>query len=160
MTQANTVHEWLAYIALLVFLGHLFRSDDPSGHPGVLLGNDLRKLPRLNGPWEHHPRLEAPTAAGRETSLRLDPQAVLGLESAALLSRVGFVLLGANVTDPVTKLLYGVTALPGTLQHLATAQSRFDLGALIWLGVVVALWYGTMRNYSLLPRVFPAPAKG
>lgn len=85
---------------------------------------------------------------------------LIGLETACLASRFGLELLGANVTDPVVKLIYGLSSLPGTLSDQTTAASQFDLAALIWMGLGVALWYGAMRRFPLLPRIFPAPAKG
>ena len=162
VSQANTLHQWLTYLALIVFLGHLYLSVVHPATRAALSGIITGTVPAA---WaaRHHP-LWRPQAA--ESGLRWPELArslvllTLGLEATALAVRAGFEGLGANVTDPVVKLIYRVTGFPGTLQHPASGVGAFDLGAVIWLGVIVALWYGAMRRYTLLPRIFPAPVKG
>jgi formate dehydrogenase subunit gamma len=163
VSQANTVHTWLAYIALAVFLGHLYLS---IVHPatraalgGIIFGTVDRAWAQ-----HHHPAWQVPATG--ESPLTLSNAVkglgllVVGLEAALLATRFGFELLGANVTDPVTKMIYRFSGLPGTLQNPATGVHSFDLGALFWLGLAIALWYGVLRNRALLPRTLPAPARG
>ena len=163
VSQANTIHQWLAYFALVVFLGHLYLSvvhpATRAAFSGIILGT-------VGADWakHHHPKWVAPPAP--ETRLRGNEVVRslvllgLGLECMAIVSRFGLELLGAVNTDPVIKLIYRVTGFPGTVQHAASTVHTWDLGALLWLGLGMALWYGAMRRHSLLPRIFPAPAKG
>jgi formate dehydrogenase subunit gamma len=162
VSEANTVHQWLAYIALFVFLGHLYLSVVHPATRASLRGIIQGTVPAA---WarEHHPRWQAPASPERPPVLgeiaRATTSLVLGLYAAALFTRWGLEWLGANATDAVVKLIYQVTALPGTAGN-STAAHVFDLGAVVWCGLVVALLYGTMRRYALLPRVLPSPSKG
>ena len=163
VSQANTIHTWLAYIALFIFLGHLYLSvihpATRAAFSGIIFGT-------VDSTWakSHHPAWSDPPASEPAltlaNSLRALSLLAIGLMAALLVTRFGLEWLGANVTDQVTKLIYKFSGFPGTLQNPATGVHSFDLGALIWLGLVVAIWYGAMRNRSLLPRVFAAPAKG
>lgn len=164
VSQANTVHTWLAYLALAVFLGHLYLS---VVHPatraslnGIILGTVGRAWAK-----HHHPAWDAPSPAqeaplGAKSVGKAIALLVVGLEAATLLSRFGFELLGANVTDPVIHAIYRFSSLPGTATNGATGVNVFDLGALIWLGVAVSIWYGILRNSSLLPDSVPVSARG
>jgi formate dehydrogenase subunit gamma len=141
VSQANTVHTYLAYLALAVFLGHLYLS---VLHPatrqafhGIIFGTVRRTWAE-----RHHPKWDYP--AGAEAPLRSSSVVrsamvlVLGLEGTLLLTRFALQWLGANVTDPVTKLIYQYSGVPGTLQHTSTGVRAFDLAALVWGGFAFA----------------------
>ncbi len=163
VSQANTIHTYLAYIALAIFLGHLYLS---VVHPvtraslrGIIFGNVDAGWARHHHPhWQPLTDHEPPINVGALTQSVV--LLVILLEAALLLTRFGFEWLGANVTDPVTEALYRFSAVPGTLAHPATAVHSFDLGALIWFGLAVSVAFGLARREQLLPRMLPAPAKG
>lgn len=163
VSQANAIHQALTYLAILVFMGHIFLSVIlPATRPslsGIITGTIRADWARLHHPnWNPARASElppAPSAIARSLALL-----VIGLEAALLVTRFGFEWLGANGTDAVVKLIYRFSGLPGTLPRAATGVHTFDLAALIWLGLAVALWYGAMRKHSLLPRIFSSPAKG
>ncbi|HZT96359.1 MAG TPA: cytochrome b/b6 domain-containing protein, partial [Chloroflexota bacterium] len=123
VSQANLIHQYLTYIALAVFLGHLYLSViHPSTRrslSGILSGGvDARWAAQHHPLWRPMPAVESRLQL--QTALRSCVLLLLGLESALLLVRVGFEWLGANVTDPATKMIYRFSGLPGTLQHAAT----------------------------------------
>ena len=159
VSQANIIHTYLAYLALIVFLGHLYLSVvHPATRPalaGIFTGT-------VKATWarEHHPGWKLPSSPEAPLSFATAARAftllILGLEACLLLTRFAFEWLGANVTDPVTKLIYRFSGLPGTLPHPATGVRSFDLGALVWLGVALAIWYGVRRRRALLPHISPA----
>lgn len=137
--QANTIHTALAYIALAVFLGHLYLAviHPTTRHAlrGMLWG-------RVRADWaRHHHR--AWSASTDEAPLSLQGVArtaillVLGLEIAALFTRVAFIYLGANATDAVTGAIYHWSALPGTLTSTPTGVHLLDLSAALWAGFLI-----------------------
>jgi formate dehydrogenase subunit gamma len=154
VSEANTVHQWLAYLALLVFLGHLFLATLYPPTRRAFLGIITGTVDRS---WatRHHPAW-APSVSEPPLLLSVLIRALttvaLGLVSAALLARIGFEALGANVTDPVIKGIYRFSGWPGTFQHAATGSQAFDLGAAIWLGLFAAALIATRHGESLLPR--------
>lgn len=163
VSQANTVHTWLAYLALAVFLGHLYLS---VVHPatraslrGIVFGTVGKSWAR-----RHHPAWNGPDAPESSLTARSAGKALgllaTALAGAGLISRIGFELLGANVTDPVIHAIYRFTGLPGTSTAAATAVSVFDFGAVIWLGLAISLWYGIARNFAMLPNSLPVSARG
>lgn len=139
VTQANTIHTALAYIALAIFLGHLYLAVI---HPATR--HALRGMlgGRVRADWaQHHHR--AWTAGDDEAPLSLLGVArtavllALGLEIAALFTRFAFIFLGANATDAVTGAIYHWSALPGTLSSTPTGVHLLDLGAALWAGFLV-----------------------
>lgn len=162
VSQANTIHNYLAYIALAVFLGHLYLA---VGHPAtrhalhaIVLGTVREDWARHHhGSWLVGTNAEAPLR-GRSVVRSLVLLA-LGFEGALLLVRFGFEWLGANTTDQITKQFYRFSGLPGTSTHAATAVHVFDLGALVWFGLIVAVWLGVARGLDILPRTISLPSK-
>jgi formate dehydrogenase subunit gamma len=163
VSTANDLHEILAYVAAVVFAGHLALAVAiPSTRKalrGVIDGT-------VGAEWarEHYPKWlpqQGPEPALRIGEvLRSAVLLLLGLEAAGLLVRFGFEWLGAVVTDPTTKFIYRFTNVPGTIQHQISNTHQLDYGAIFWFGLVVALWYGVMRRYRLLPHTLPTPASG
>ncbi|GEM_PF-157439 len=158
VSQANVIHTDLAYIALAVFLGHLYLS---AIHPttreslnGMIRGTVDRAWARTHHPGWAPALQEAPLRF--ESVLRSLAMLALGLEASLLAVRLGFEWLGANATDPVTKLIYRFSGLPGTLHHQAAGLHQFDLAALIWLGLLAVALVAMTRAEDLLPRLMPA----
>jgi hypothetical protein len=154
VTQANTIHTALAYIALAVFLGHLYLAVI---HPATRHALRGMVWGRVSADWaQHHHR--AWSAGGDEAPLSLGSIAVsmlllaLGLEIAALFTRVAFVFLGANATDAVTGAIYHWSALPGTLTSTPTGVHLLDLAALLWAGflILVRNWISARRPHRSL----------
>lgn len=162
VSQANTIHTDLAYLALIVFLGHLYLS---VVHPatrrafhGIVFGTVNRAWAERHHPrWEYPAALEAPMKIGRVVRSLI--VLALGLEGALLLTRFGLEWLGANVTDPVTKLIYQFSSLPGTVQQSSTGVRSIDLAALIWAGFVCLAAVAVARSHLLLPQPIRAPTK-
>jgi formate dehydrogenase subunit gamma len=153
VSQANTVHNYLAYLALAVFVGHLYLS---VVHPatrqafhGIIFGTVKRSWAE-----KHHPNWSLPVSGESPVQasnvVRSAFVLVLGLGGALLLSRFGLQWLGANVTDPVTKLIYQFSGLPGTLQNASTGVRAFDLAALIWAGFAFAAAFTVANGSHLL----------
>lgn len=162
VSQANTVHTWLAYLALVVFLGHLYLS---AVHPATRASFHGIVFGTVGKEWaqHHHPAWSPPDGAegpiNRTVLAKALSLLVAGSVAAALLSRAGLELLGANVTDPVIHALYRVTSFPGTSTPV-TASHVFDLAALVWLGLAICACYAIARGDSFLPRVTAVSAKG
>lgn len=142
VTQANTVHTALAYFALAVFFGHLYLA---AIHPATrhalrgMLGGRVRRA------WaaHHHAAWPAEDEEGPLTprgALRTAVLLALGLEVAALLTRAGFIALGANATDAVTGAIYRWSALPGTLVSPGTGIHVLDVAAALWAGFLILAW--------------------
>ncbi len=153
VSQANLIHQYLAYIALLVFMGHFYLS---AVHPatrrslsGILSGGVDRAWASHHHPnWQPNPGRELPFRLAN--AIRSLAILVVALEAALLLARVGFEWLGANGTDPVIRLIYRFSAMPGTEQTSAGVH-RFDIAAVFWFGLVLALVVGMVRGQHLLP---------
>ena len=113
-------------LALAVFLGHLYMAvvDPPPVRPFMdrvrhgqaLMGRATIQI-GLSRTSRSHRYVLGPSCDPARSSL-------LGLEAALLLSRFGLEWLGANVTDPVTKLIYQYSGLPGTLQAPVRVLAR------------------------------------
>lgn len=154
--QANTIHTALAYLALLVFLGHLYLAVI---HPatrqalhGMVFGTVRRSWAR-----SHHPlgSLRPPPAPLSVGALVRSGLITLGtLEAALLLIRTLFEWLGANPTDPVTQLYYAWSAAPGTLRQHHTGHHAFDLAALLWAGLLASALIAFTRGEALLPTLW------
>jgi formate dehydrogenase subunit gamma len=161
VSQANTVHTYLAYLAFAVFLGHLYLA---VVHPatrqafhGIVFGTVKRSWAE-----RHHPQWATPAASESPLKTGIVVRSIIvlliGLEGALLLSRFGLEWLGANVTDPVTKLIYQYSGLPGALQHTSTGVRAFDLAALIWAGFAFAAAFAVAKSSRFVaePRHVPA----
>ncbi|MGH2449042.1 MAG: formate dehydrogenase subunit gamma, partial [Chloroflexota bacterium] len=117
VSQANTIHTYLAYLALVVFLGHFYLA---AIHPATRIALGSMFHGSVPGRWaeHHHPNWRYP--AGRESAFNWRNELyslvllLLGLETALLLVRALFVAIGANVTDQVTSAIYYFGSLPGT----------------------------------------------
>jgi formate dehydrogenase subunit gamma len=139
VTQANTIHTALAYIALAVFLGHLYLAVI---HPATRHALQGMLWGRVRADWaQHHHRAWEATVDEAPLSLRGVARTAivlaLGLEIAALFTRVAFVFLGANATDAVTGAIYRWSALPGTLSSTPTGVHLLDLAAALWAGFLI-----------------------
>jgi hypothetical protein len=134
VSQSNTIHTGLAYVALAAFLGHLYLA---TGHPKTR--HSFRAITqgwvRADWAWEHHPKwvqtLAAAPSAPTYDGLRTALQIILGSAAALFATRVFFVALGANTTDKVTSWLYDATAWPGT----ASTQPQTAVHLLDWPGL-------------------------
>jgi hypothetical protein len=143
VSQANTIHTALAYLALAVFLGHLYLA---ALHPATRHSLHGMVFGTVRRTWaeHHHPLWRY--AEGQEPPLRqvaLGQGLLLltaGSASALFLVRFGLEWLGANTTDAVTAMMYRLSALPGTLAHPATGVHSPDFGALIWAGLLATVW--------------------
>lgn len=154
VSQANAIHAGLAYVALIVFMGHLFLSTVlPSTRQsfwGMVSG-------RVDKSWaaHHHPAWLPPSSGEPDPRppalIRSGILLFLGLEASLLIVRFGFEWLGANVTDPVTKMIYRFSGLPTTLQHPATGSHELDLAAIIWFGLLAAMFLAVKSGDALLP---------
>lgn len=149
VTQANTIHTALAYIALAVFLGHLYLAVI---HPATRHALRGMVWGRVRADWaQHHHRAWSAVADEAPLSLRGVAQTAvllaLGLEIAALVTRVAFVFLGANATDAVTGAIYHWSALPGALSNTPTGVHLLDLAAALWAGclILVRHWIAARR---------------
>lgn len=163
VAQANSVHMYLAYFAMAIFLGHLYLS---AVHPATrkALGGIIFGAVDREWAHDHHPKWRLRSAPESPLTTKNVVRAMLltalGFEGALLATRFGFEWLGANVTDPVTKMIYRFSGLPATVQHSSTGVHSFDLAALVWLGTVVAIGYGIARSRPLLPRTLLQPLEG
>jgi hypothetical protein len=97
---------------------------------------------RVRADWaQHHHRAWEATVDEAPLSLRGVARTAivlaLGLEIAALFTRVAFVFLGANATDAVTGAIYRWSALPGTLSSTPTGVHLLDLTAALWAGFLI-----------------------
>lgn len=162
VAQANLIHTYLAYLALAVFLGHVYLAvvlpaTRPSLH-GIVLGTVERKWAE-----RHHPHWRYDTSREDTASVSAIVRSViillLGSEVVLLLSRAGFEALGANSSDRVIDWLYRLSGLPGTVVHHATGVHSFDIGALVWAGIGVTLWVAVSRGQALLPHTLAVPSR-
>lgn len=142
VTQANTIHTALAYIALAVFAGHLYLAvlHPATRHAvrGMLWGRVRRSwVGHHHAAWSSFAN-EAPLTPA--AAARFAVSLAIGLEIAALITRVGFIALGANSTDAVTGTIYHWSALPGTLSGAGTGVHLLDLAAALWAGLLLLIW--------------------
>jgi formate dehydrogenase subunit gamma len=161
VSQANFIHTYLAYFALAVFLGHLYLA---VAHPatrhalhGIVLGTVRRDWAEQHHPKWRYPRISEPPLH-LSSVLRAVVLLLIGAEGVLLGVRAAFEWLGANPTDPVTRWLYRLSGLPATLTHHAAGFHRFDLAALVWAGLAVAVLLTLVRGQALLPRTLTMSA--
>ncbi len=144
VSRANVIHTDLAYIALLVFLGHLFLATMwPHTRDSfwAMIGGTVRR------DWarSHHPRWHPagainPPPAGREIALSAI-RIALGWFIGLFAARWLFFAIGANTTDAVTRWLYDVTAWPGaTLPTPQTGVHVMDWPGLIYLVLLIIVF--------------------
>jgi formate dehydrogenase subunit gamma len=149
VSQAHTIHTTLTYLALAVFLGHLYLA---ALHPATRQSLHGMVFGTVRRTWadRHHPLWHY--ADGQEATLR---RATLGWSfllltaasaSALFLVRWGLEWLGANTTDEVTVTIYRLSSLPGTLAHPATGAHSFDPGALAWAALFAGIWFALSRR--------------
>lgn len=149
VSQANTIHTALAYVALVGFLGHLFLA---TGNPSTR--HSFRAITQgwVRADWaaHHHPTWlaqwrPAPRAPAYD-ALRTAVQIVLGSAVALFAVRVLFFALGANTTDKVTGWLYAATAWPGVASiQPQTAVRIADWPAVVYLVACLGLWLAADR---------------
>lgn len=144
VSRANTIHTDLAYIALLIFLGHVFLATTWPRTRGAFnsmvggtVGRDWARA--------HHPRWQPDEASGTgpspEDVLRSALRIALGSLAGLFLARWIFEAIGANVTDAVTRWLYAVTAWPGVAAvEPRTGVHIMDLPALAYAALLVVAW--------------------
>jgi formate dehydrogenase subunit gamma len=149
VSQANTIHTTLAYVALVVFLGHIYLA---ALHPSTRQALHGMLFGTVDRSWavRHHARWQISGITEASITLRSALQAalflVLGSAATLLLVRFGLEWLGANTTDPVTSAIYDVTNIPGTSGSAATGRHVFDLGALIWGGLIAVIGLAAVRR--------------
>jgi formate dehydrogenase subunit gamma len=144
VSRANSIHTDLAYIALLVFLGHVFLAviwpDTREALQAMVSGSIDRDWARArHGRWQPDGRAGG-TPSSREVLLSALRIAV-GWFVALFAARWLFFAIGANVTDPVTRWLYDLTAWPAaTTPAPQTGVHIMDWPALVYLGLLVLAW--------------------
>lgn len=155
VSQANTIHTLLAYVALAAFLGHLYYA---VAYPKTrhALNGITRGWVRSDWAREHHGKwiatLTPPLPTPRLDGVRTTLQIVLGAFAAFFASRVLFFALGANVTDRATEHLYDVTAWPGAASiHPQTGVNVFDWIGLVYGLLCLAAWLVVDRLRRLRP---------
>ena len=142
VSQANTIHSTLTYVALAVFLGHIYLA---TLHPATRQALHGMVFGTVRRDWaaRHHPDWQLPqsdeSSLTRASLLRSGLLLLLGTATTLVLVRFGLEWLGANTTDAVTSAVYTITRIPGTSAHAATGVHIFDLGALIWGGLLGAV---------------------
>jgi formate dehydrogenase subunit gamma len=142
--RANVIHTDLAYLALLVFLGHLYLSAvNPATRPSLsgMVGGWVDRAWAL----AHHPRWEATVGAEprprRREAAWTAARIALGAAVVLFAVRVFFFYLGANVTDAVTSWLYGLTAWPGVAVLAPRTGVRIaDWPAIPYLLAAAGVW--------------------
>jgi formate dehydrogenase subunit gamma len=160
VAQANTIHTYLAYLALLVFFGHLYLA---AIHPATRHALHGMVSGSVNRDWaaRHHPRwpagLSEPPLDPRSL-LRPAVLLVLGLEVALLMVRTLFEVLGANDTDAVTGLIYTLSSLPATISHHVTGAGALDVAALLWAGLLAVVWLAVNRRGVVTHQRLPVEA--
>jgi formate dehydrogenase subunit gamma len=160
VSRANVIHTDLAYIALLVFLGHLFLA---TVWPHTRDSFWAMTGGTIHGDWArtHHPRWRPdgtlnPPPAPREIVLSAI-RIALAWFIALFAARWLFFVIGANTTDAVTRWLYDVTAWPGaTLPTPQTGVHVMDWPALIYMVLlIIAFRFANRRNSDASSR-YPA----
>lgn len=144
VTQSNTIHTLLAYVALGAFLGHVSLA---TIYPQTRHSLHAITQGWVNSDWarEHHPKwlasLQAMPSPPRYDAFRTGLQIVLGSAVSLFLSRFIFFAIGANTTDKVTARLYDITAWPGV--GSVSPQTGVHIGdwpASIYLLALVIAW--------------------
>jgi len=157
VSQSNTIHTILAYVALGAFLGHLYLA---TAYPTTR--HAFRAITqgwvRVDWAAHHHakwlrswvPAAPPPAHDGLRTALQI----VFGSAAALFAVRVFFFLLGANTTDKVTSWLYDATAWPGVAPiQPQTAVHIVDWPGLGYLMLCVMAWLAAdrMRRWNASP---------
>jgi len=157
VSQSNTIHTVLAYVALGAFLGHLYLA---TAYPTTR--HAFRAITkgwvRVDWAAHHHakwlrswvPAAPPPAYDGLRTGLQI----VFGSAAALFAVRVFFFLLGANTTDKVTSWLYDATAWPGVAPiQPQTAVHIVDWPGLAYLMLCVMAWLvaDRMRRWNASP---------
>lgn len=149
--QASTIHNLLAYVALLVFLGHVYLA---TVHPATrhALRGILTGMVQADWAAHHHARWTAGPAQEPPltpaVALRAATLFLLGSLITLLVVRFGLEWLGANPTDPLTSGIYRLSMLPGTLAQTRTGVHAFDLAALFWTGLIGTVWLAVARGWG------------
>jgi formate dehydrogenase subunit gamma len=153
VSQSNTIHTLLAYLALAAFLGHVYLA---AIYPRTRHSFRAMTQGWVRSDWaaEHHPKwlqsLDTARPTPRYDALRTGIQIVLGSAIALMASRILFFAIGANVTDRVTERLYAVTAWPGVAS--IAPQTGVRLGDWPAVGYLIALtiaWFAVDRLRTL-----------
>jgi formate dehydrogenase subunit gamma len=144
VSRANTIHTDLAYVALLVFLGHLFLAAIWPNTRDSLAGM-VNGTVRADWARAHHGRWEPDSGKNEAPSSREVLLSALRIAAAwfAGLFAARWILfaVGANVTDAVTRWLYDVTAWPGTASTTpGTGVHIMDWPALLYLALLILAW--------------------
>jgi formate dehydrogenase subunit gamma len=151
VSRANVIHTDLAYLALLVFLGHVFLAsvwpDTRGALQSMLSGRVERSWAR-----SHHPRWIPPRAAdgmpSRREILLTAIRIAVGWFAALFVARFLFFAIGANTTDPVTRWLYDLTAWPLAASRAPhTGVSLMNLPALLYLALLI-LAFRALNRFS------------
>lgn len=156
VSQANTIHTALAYLALVAFLGHLYLA---TAYPKTR--HAFRAITqgwvRVEWAAHHHAKwlrqaIPAPPPPAYD-GLRTGLQILLGSAAALFAVRFYFFWLGANTTDRVTGWLYDVTAWPGVASiQPQTAVRIADWPALGYLILLIVAWRAVDRLRNLPAR--------
>jgi formate dehydrogenase subunit gamma len=148
VSQANTMHSMLAYLALAVFLGHLYlavvnRATRHALH-GIVFGTVRRSWAEHHHPlWQYDgPQESALRPRMLATSVLL---LAVGSYATLLVIRSAFEWLGANTTDAVTTMIYRLSTVPATA-HPVTGTHVVDLGAPTWAGLLALVWVLVARG--------------
>jgi formate dehydrogenase subunit gamma len=155
VSQANTIHTTLAYLALVAFLGHLYLG---TAHPQTR--HAFRAITqgwvRVEWAAHHHAKwlrqaVPAPLPPAHD-GLRTVLQVLFGWWAALFAVRLLFFAIGANVTDKVTSWLYDATAWPGLASiRPQTAVHITDWPAFIYLALLIAAWVAADQMRRLNP---------
>jgi formate dehydrogenase subunit gamma len=151
VSRAHTIHTDLAYVALLVFLGHLFLA---TVWPRTRESFWAMTNGTVRADWArtHHGRWipedgSGPAPSRREvavSALRI----AIGFFAGLFAVRWLMFVIGANVTDLVTRWLYDVTAWPGAASPAPhTGAHVMDWPALIYLALLILAWR-TVNRFS------------
>ncbi|HZS93717.1 MAG TPA: cytochrome b/b6 domain-containing protein [Chloroflexota bacterium] len=157
--NANTIHTFLAYVALVAFLGHISLA---TWYPSTR--HALRAMVsgwvRRDWALHHHAKwvqaAPAQFAAPRYDAIRTVIQILAGSFAALFAVRFLFFWLGANTTDAVTSWLYAVTAWPGVAGIIpATATRIADWPAVLYAILLIVAWRLADRTRRLVQSAEP-----
>jgi formate dehydrogenase subunit gamma len=153
VSRSMDIHNALAYIALVAFLGHLFLA---TVYPKTR--HALRAITEgwVSTDWaeSHHAKWVRSFVPSRPApkydAARAVWQTVIGFLACLFAVRVLFFTIGANVTDKVTMRLYDATAWPGAAGiHPQTAVHITDWAGLTYGVACVAAWLALDRLRKL-----------
>lgn len=144
VSRAHTIHTDLAYVALLVFLGHVFLATVwPETREAFW--SMIDGTVRADWARSHHGRWQPDEGSAQAPSRREVALSALriaiGFFAGLFAARWLMFAIGANVTDAVTRWLYGVTAWPGAASPAPqTGVHIMDWPALIYLALLILAW--------------------